>query len=82
MLVNLNRQVPSKQKVIFKKINNQFMKKMYLLLMALAVGLGLAVSGCYYERENERPNYHRRYHHDDHHRDHDRNYGHRDHDRD
>ena len=58
------------------------MKKMNLFLVALALAMGLAVSGCYYEREYERPNYHHRYHHDGDRRDHDRNYGHRDYDRD
>lgn len=53
------------------------MKKIYLFFVALAVVLGLAVSGCYYERENERPWYHHRYHHDDDHHYH-RDYGHRD----
>ena len=50
------------------------MKKISLFFIALVVLLGLAVSGCYYERGYERP-YHGRYHHErDHHhhgRDHD-----------
>lgn len=51
------------------------MKKIYLFFVALAVVLGLAVSGCYYERGYERPYYHHRYHHeDDHHRDYHRDY--------
>lgn len=51
------------------------MKKIYLFFVALAVVLGLTVSGCYYERGYERPYYHHRYHHeDDHHRDYHRDY--------
>ncbi|MDP4284908.1 MAG: hypothetical protein Q8891_10810 [Bacteroidota bacterium] len=50
------------------------MKKMSLFFVTLAVVLGFAVSGCYYERSYERPHYHH-YQHDhdhDHYRDHDR----------
>lgn len=55
------------------------MKRIYLFFVALVVMLGLAASGCYYEREYERPWYHHRYHHDDdHHGDYHREYHHQD----
>lgn len=50
------------------------MKKAFLFFVALSIVLGLAASGCYYERECDHPWYHHRYHHDD---DHYRDYGHR-----
>jgi len=61
-------------KKTFNKIKNYFMKKISLFFIAMIVVLGLAISGCYYERGYERPYY--RYHHDHHHSyDH---YGHHD----
>jgi hypothetical protein len=62
----------------FNKIKNYVMKKISLFFVALVVLLGLAVSGCYYERGYERP-YHGRDHHErDHHHGHDRDdYHHR-----
>ena len=53
------------------------MKKISLFFVALVMVLGLAVSGCYYERAYERHDYHHRRDRDDRHRDHDN--GHRDH---
>jgi len=52
------------------------MKKISLFFLALMVVLGLAVSGCYYERGYERP-----YHHHDHDRDHYRGHDRDDHHR-
>jgi ABC-type nickel/cobalt efflux system permease component RcnA len=57
------------------------MKKISLFFVTLVMVMGLAVSGCYYERANERREY--RHHHDRgyrHHNHHD--YGHYDRDRD
>lgn len=53
------------------------MKRINLFFVALVIMLGLAASGCYYEREYEHPRYHHRYQHDDDHHYH-RDYGHRD----